>query len=266
MGQKITQVDAFTSERYRGNPAAICILSAEADTEWMQRVANEMNLSETAYILPCSGEFGLRWFTPAVEVDLCGHATVAAAHVLWEENVVPAAAACRFHTRSGVLTARKESGGWIAVEFPRESVVPIAIPADAERALGVKAVAAAESGRLNYLVLELASAADVRNAAPDFTLASKLPHKGLVITSLADAGTGYDVVSRFFAPRMGVNEDPATGSAHCVLGVYWGAKLGRGDMLAYQASARGAVIRVNVAPDRVTLAGQAVTVLRGELV
>lgn len=266
MGQKITQVDAFTSERYQGNPAAICILDSDGDAGWMQRVANEMNLSETAYLVPRPDGFGLRWFTPAVEVDLCGHATVAAAHVLWEEGVVARTAQCRFHTRSGLLTARREAGGWIGVEFPRETVIPLAILAEADQALGVRSIHTAECRRLSYLLLELDSEAAVRSAMLDFAQASKLAHKGLIVTSRADAGTGYDFVSRFFAPRMGVNEDPATGSAHCVLGVYWSEKLGRNEMLAYQASARGAVIRVGVAADHVTLAGQAVTVMRGELV
>jgi PhzF family phenazine biosynthesis protein len=266
MGQRITQVDAFTSERYRGNPAAICILESEGDAEWMQRVANEMNLSETAYLVPTSSdEFGLRWFTPAVEVDLCGHATVAAAHVLWEEGVVPGTKACRFRTRSGVLTARR-AGDWIDVEFPLERVDAINPPADAANALGVKAQSAAECARLNYLLLELESEAAVRQASPDFTLASKVAHKGLIVTSVADARAHHDFVSRFFAPRMGVNEDPATGSAHCVLGPYWAAKLGRSELRAFQASPRGADLRVRVGGDRVTLGGQAVTVMRGELV
>ena len=264
MGQTITQVDAFTSERFRGNPAAICILEHEAQTEWMQRLANEMNLSETAYVVPRGGSFGLRWFTPAVEVKLCGHATVAAAHVLWEEGFVPAGAECRFETLSGRLTARRTKG-WIDVEFPREEVSESAIPDAAERALAVKAIRAAESPRLSYLVLELESERAVIAAAPDYALAAKLAHQGLIVTSRA-AGSDCDFVSRFFAPRMGVNEDPATGSAHCVLGPYWERALGRSELRARQLSPRGAEIRVKLDETRVTLGGQAVTVMRGELV
>ncbi len=264
MGQRITQVDAFTSDAFRGNPAAICLLREEADAGWMQKVAMEMNLSETAYLVPRGDGFGLRWFTPAVEVDLCGHATVAAAHVLWQDGVVPLSDECRFYTRSGLLTARLQ-GDWIMVEFPREHVSVIAVPGDAERALGVKAVGAAASERLSYLVLELGSEAEVRACAPDFLVLRKIEPKGIIVTSRAAAGAKYSIVSRFFGPRMGVDEDPATGSAHCVLGPYWQAKLGKDEFSAYQASARGAEIRVAVGAERVTLSGQAVTVMRGEL-
>ncbi len=266
MGQKITQVDAFTAKRYEGNPAAICILEREADPGWMQRIANEMNLSETAYLVPRSDGFGLRWFTPTVEVDLCGHATVAAAHVLWEEGAVPGSEACRFHTRSGLLTAKRGNSGWIQVEFPKETVESCSVPAAAEQALGTKAIAAALSSRLAYLVLETDNEDAVRAARPDFSAAEKLPYEGLIITSGAKPGTPHQIVSRFFAPRKGVNEDPATGSAHCVLGPYWAPKLKLDRFDAFQASARGAEIRVEVGESRVTLSGRAVTVLRGELV
>ncbi len=265
MGQRITQVDAFTSEAFRGNPAAICVLGREADAGWMQNVAMEMNLSETAYLVPGVDGFGLRWFTPTVEVDLCGHATVAAAHVLWQDGIVPATAECRFHTRSGLLTARL-NGDWIEVSFPRETVRGVAAPKDAESALGVKAVAAALCDRLRHLVLELASEQAVRECRPDFSALQKVNHNGIIVTSRANPGAKYAIVSRFFGPRLGVNEDPATGSAHCVLGPYWQARLGQDEFLALQASARGAEIRVAAGPDRVTLGGRAITVMRGELV
>lgn len=265
MGQRITQVDAFTAEVFRGNPAAICVLEHEADPVWMQRVALEMNLSETAYLVPQADGFGLRWFTPAIEVDLCGHATVAAAHVLWQDGHVPPEQECRFHTRSGLLTARR-NGEWIEVSFPLETVESITPAPAAETALGVKAIAAAENKRLNYLVLELQDEAAVRACAPDFSELARTSHKGIVVTSKADSGRPYGVVSRFFAPRMGVNEDPATGSAHCVLGPYWQAKLKESNFMAHQCSARGADIRVRLESGRVILGGQAVTVMRGELV
>lgn len=264
MGQRITQVDAFTAEAFRGNPAAICVMDREADPAWMQRVALEMNLSETAYVVPRADGFGLRWFTPAIEVELCGHATVAAAHVLWQDGHVPPAQECRFHTRSGLLTARRNAE-WIEVSFPLETVTPLPAPADAQAALGVQSVAAAENKRLSYLVLELQNEAAVRACAPDFNALAHAAHKGFVVTSRADSGNTYDVVSRFFAPRMGVNEDPATGSAHCVLGPYWQPKLGMDSFHAHQASARGADIRVRVDSGRIILGGQAVTVMRGEL-
>lgn len=265
MGQRFTQVDAFTAEAFRGNPAAICLLKDPADAQWMQNVALEMNLSETAYVLPQADGFSLRWFTPAVEVDLCGHATVAAAHVLWQEGILPATSECRFHTRSGLLTARLV-GDWIEVSFPREAVAPVPTPGKAEAALGVKALASAESPRLGYLILELSSERAVHDCHPDFSALEKVDYKGIIVTSRADPSAHYDIVSRFFGPRLGVNEDPATGSAHCVLGTYWQTKLGKDAFRAFQASARGAEIRVAVDATRVTLGGQAVTVLRGELV
>lgn len=265
MGHRITQVDAFTAEVFRGNPAAICVLEREADPVWMQRVALEMNLSETAYLVPQADGFDLRWFTPAIEVDLCGHATVAAAHVLWQDGHVPAEQDCRFHTRSGLLTARR-NGEWIEVSFPLETVESITPPPAAEAALGVKAVAAAENKRLSYLVLELQDEAAVRACVPDFSALARASHKGIIVTSNADSGRPYGIVSRFFAPRMGVNEDPATGSAHCVLGPYWQAKLEQSDFMAHQCSARGADIRVRLESGRIILGGQAVTVMRGELV
>lgn len=265
MGQRITQVDAFTAEAFCGNPAAICVLEKEADPVWMQRLALEMNLSETAYLVPRTDGYGLRWFTPTVEVDLCGHATVASAHVLWQEGIVATNQECRFHTRSGLLTARL-NGDWIEVSFPVETVVSMPAPRAAEAAVGVRAIAAAESKRLQYLVIEVNDEASVRACAPDFNALLALPYEGIIVTSRAAAEAPYAVVSRFFAPRKGVNEDPATGSAHCILGPYWHTKLDRNEFVAHQASARGAEIRVRVEPSRVVLGGQAVTVMRGELV
>jgi len=265
MGQRITQVDAFTAEAFRGNPAAICVLPQEADPVWMQHVALEMNLSETAYLVPRADGFGLRWFTPTVEVDLCGHATVASAHVLWEQGIVPPDGECRFHTRSGLLTARRNAD-WIEVSFPLETVESIPGAQDAEAILGVRSIAMAESKRLQYLVVEVDGEAAVRACAPDFSALLNVPYEGIIVTSRAGANEPYAVVSRFFAPRKGVNEDPATGSAHCILGPYWRAKLGQSAFLAHQASARGADIRVRVEAGRVVLGGQAVTVMRGELV
>jgi PhzF family phenazine biosynthesis protein len=265
MGQKITQVDAFTAEPFRGNPAAICILEREGDPAWMQRVALEMNLSETAYLVPHADGYGLRWFTPTVEVDLCGHATVASAHVLWQDGHVRADQECRFHTRSGLLTARR-NGDWIEVSFPLETVATIPAPREAEKALGVRAVACAESARLQYLILEVADEAAVRACHPDFGALSRVPYEGFIVTAKAAVEASYAFVSRFFAPRKGVNEDPATGSAHCVLAPYWQSKLGRNEFVALQASARGADIRVRVEPARVVLGGLAITVMRGELV
>lgn len=261
MGQKITQVDAFTNIPFGGNPAAICVMDGPADETWMQRVALEMNLSETAYLHPEEDGYRLRWFTPAAEVNLCGHATVAAAHVLWEEGHVPLETTCRFHTRSGLLTARR-NGDWIEVEFPLESTEAFTDTEGIADALGVNALHF-EKNRLGYIVVEVASEAEVANVQPDFGALKRTPYHGFMVTARGD---NADFVSRFFAPALGVDEDPVTGSAHCVLGPYWGKKLGKTVMTAFQASARGGDVRVTVSETTVTLGGQAVTTMRGELV
>ena len=228
----------------------------------MRHVAAEMNLSETAFLVPCDDGFRLRWFTPTVEVDLCGHATLAGAHVLWEEGHLAAGAVARFHTRSGLLLAARR-GEWIELDFPATPPEPAAAPAGLAEALGIRAVWTGRS-RFDYLV-EAESAAVVREMRPDFTALARAEARGVIVTSGADAPP-YDFVSRFFAPAAGIDEDPVTGSAHCALAPFWGARLGKTEMTAYQASARGGVVKVRLAGDRVILGGQAVTVLRGELV
>ncbi len=262
MGQRIVQVDAFTDRAYQGNPAAVCVLPRPAETAWMQALAREMNLSETAFLTPAGDAFGLRWFTPAVEVDLCGHATLASAHVLWEEGILPAGRQARFDTKSGRLTADQRDG-WIEMDFPAVSPVPADAPTDLLEALGVSATYVGRN-RMDYFVA-VGSAAEVRALAPDHTRLRRLPVRGVIVTAPADPGPGFDFVSRFFAPGSGVDEDPVTGSAHCALAPYWAAKLGKTAMIGYQASPRGGVVRVRPAGDRVILGGQAVTVLRGEL-
>lgn len=263
MPLEIVQVDAFTSEPFRGNPAAICILPEPADDAWMQHLALEMNLSETAYVLKQEDGFDLRWFTPSIEVNLCGHATLAAAHVLWEDGHVSADEACRFHTRSGLLTARRNDS-WIEVDFPREEVTGIEVPPAVAEALGVVPMRAAEN-RLAYCLVEVPSEEIVRQMTPDMSALKKLPFHGYIVTSTSDTPE-YDIVSRFFAPALGVDEDPVTGSAHCVLGAYWNERLGVSTLKAYQASPRGGEVQVTMLEDGVRLAGQAVTVMRATLV
>lgn len=262
MPLRITQVDAFSDRPFAGNPAAVCLLPAPADPTWMQDVAREMNLAETAFLVRQRDGYDLRWFTPAVEVELCGHATLASAHVLWEEGHLPATTQARFYTKSGLLTADRRSD-WIELDFPATPVTPTAVPAGIAGALGATPRAAG-STRLGYLMLEMEDEEVVRRIDADFGAISRIDAKGVVVTSRATRD-GYDFVSRFFAPRMGVNEDPVTGSAHCALAPYWSAKLGKTELVGYQASARGGVVRVRVQHDRVYLGGQAVTVLRGEL-
>ena len=259
MALRFTQVDAFTDRPFSGNPAAVCFLPEPRDPAWMQDVAREMNLSETAFLVRSEDGYDLRWFTPTVEVDLCGHATLASAHALWEERHLLPDRQARFHTRSGLLTADR-AGDWIELDFPAKPEAAVATPDGLMQALGGEAVHVGRN-QFDYLV-EMASEEVVRGLTPDFTQLRKLPVRGIIVTS---RGRQYDFVSRFFAPGSGVDEDPVTGSAHCCLGPYWSARLGKTELLAYQASARGGVVRVRVTGDRVKLGGQAVTVLRGEL-
>ncbi|MGD2187147.1 MAG: PhzF family phenazine biosynthesis protein [Desulfobacterales bacterium] len=261
MGQEIFQVDAFTDKPFAGNPAAVCVLPEAADETWMQHLANEMNLSETAFLVEQADGYDLRWFTPAAEVDLCGHATLASAHILWEQVFLPPDAQARFHTKSGLLSAtRKDS--WIELDFPAEPEEPTDIPETLSEALGVEAQYVGKN-RFDFL-LEFESAEVIRNITPNFSLLSTISARGFIITSRSDSSE-YDFISRFFAPAFGINEDPVTGSAHCCLGPYWAKKLGKQELVAYQASARGGVVKVRVGDDRVYLGGQAVTVMHGTL-
>lgn len=260
-GQPFTQVDAFTDRPFAGNPAAVCILPSPRGEEWMRAVARELNLSETAFLRPESEAWGLRWFTPAVEVELCGHATLAAAHVLWEEERVPRSEALVFHTRSGQLGARRE-GEWIELDFPAEPVREVPAPAGLADALGVEPTRVGRN-RLDWLV-ELGSEEEVRDATPDFGRLRGLGRRGVIVTARS-SDAEYDFLSRYFAPACGIDEDPVTGSAHCALGPYWASRLGKQELCAFQASARGGEVRVRLRGERVGLRGRAVTVLRGEI-
>ena len=258
----IAQVDAFTDTPFRGNPAAVCVLDTPRPAAWMQSVAAEMNLAETAFLEPRDDGFGLRWFTPLVEVDLCGHATLASAHVLWETGRLAESVQARFHTRSGMLTADRR-GAWIELDFPATPAVVTQAPDALARALRVTPKWTGRS-RFDYLV-EVDSEETVRGVSPDLQVLATVETRGVIVTAPA-ASRPYDFVSRFFAPRAGIDEDPVTGSSHCCLGPYWAARLGMREMTAYQASARGGVVRVRIDGDRIALGGQAVTVFRGGLV
>jgi PhzF family phenazine biosynthesis protein len=262
MAIPIVQVDAFTSRPFAGNPAAVCVLSEPRPENWMRDVAREMNLSETAFLTPEDGGYRLRWFTPAVEVALCGHATLASAHVLWEDKHLPQGSQARFHTQSGLLLA-EQKGDWIELDFPAKKGTPVEPPAGLFTALGLPGGAlAVERNEFDYLV-EVNSEEQVRSLQPDCSALRKVEARGVIVT--ARGANDYDFVSRFFAPRAGVDEDPVTGSAHCALGPYWMGKLGKNEFTAYQASPRGGVIRVRVEGNRVKLGGQAVTVMRAQL-
>ncbi|MGD1913114.1 MAG: PhzF family phenazine biosynthesis protein [Rivularia sp. (in: cyanobacteria)] len=267
MKQTIIQVDAFTNKPFSGNPAAVCVLSSPKDDTWMQNVAQEMNLSETAFLLKQEDGYNLRWFTPATEVPLCGHATLASSHVLWSENYLSPEESARFHTKSGLLIAKKQED-WIELDFPVNisEHIPEKTSATEElsEALGVP-IKTVMKNSLGYLV-EVESEELVRNIEPNFTLLTqKFPE--VIVTSAAENSSEYDFLSRFFAPGLGVNEDPVTGAAHCCLAPYWRNKLNKDEFIAYQASSRGGVVKVKYpGKDRVFLSGQAVTVLRGEII
>ncbi len=262
MSIRIVTVDAFTNVPFAGNPAAVCVLPTPRSEDWLRNVAREMNLSETAFLTPRDGEYDLRWLTPAVEVDLCGHATVASAHVLWEDGHLPAGKQARFHTRSGLLTADRR-GDWIELDFPVKIATPAEPPAELLPALGVTSAQAVAKNVFDYLV-ELESEEQVRALTPDHSLLRKIPVRGVIATARSSSPE-FDFVSRFFAPGAGVDEDPVTGSAHTALGPYWGAKLGKTEMTAFQASARGGVVRIRLNGDRIILGGQAVTVMQAAL-
>jgi PhzF family phenazine biosynthesis protein len=261
MGQSIIQVDAFASEPFSGNPAAVCVLTEDRSDRWMQDVAREMNLSETAFLRPGADGFSLRWFTPTVEVALCGHATLASAHVLWETGRLASSETARFHTLSGLLTAVRR-GDWIELDFPATPEQPAEPAPGLLDALGVTPRYVGKT-RFDYLI-ELDDEQAVKRVQPDFGRFGKIGVRGVMVTSLS-ATSNRDFVSRFFAPGSGVNEDPVTGSAHCCLAPFWGRRLKKDKMIAHQISARGGILRVELAGDRVRLAGQAVTVSRGEL-
>jgi PhzF family phenazine biosynthesis protein len=255
----IIQVDAFTAIPFAGNPAAVCILPVPRDDEWMHNVAREMNLSETAFLHPNGDGYQLRWLTPAVEVDLCGHATLAAAHVLWEDSHLKPGETARFHTRSGLLTCERRDG-WIEMNFPAKFAAAADPPPQLAAALGSELKFVGRN-QFDYLA-EVADEKTLRSLQPNHHLLRELPVRGVIVTSRS---AEYDFVSRFFAPGAGVDEDPVTGSAHTALAPFWAERLGKNEMTGFQASRRGGVVKVRVDGNRVHLSGQAVTVLRGEL-
>lgn len=261
MGFNIYHVDAFTEEAFSGNPAAVCPLTGPADEDWMQQVAHEMSLSETAFLHPEGDGFRLRWFTPKVEVDLCGHATLAAAHLLWEMGMADPEQPIRFHSRSGTLSAVFEKQ-WIWLDFPAEPPHTVAAPYELERALGIKPRYVGKN-RFDFLA-EMPSEAALHALRPDMERLAQLPARGVIVTAATQAD-GFDFVSRFFSPATGIPEDPVTGSGHCCLGPFWGARLKKDEMTGYQASERGGVVKVRLMGDRVALGGRAVTVMHGRL-
>ncbi len=261
MSLKIFKVDSFTNKKFAGNPAAVCFLEKEADEQWMQNIAREMNLSETAFLLQHRNGYNIRWFTPTVEVALCGHATLASAHVLYETGNVSPAEKIVFHSQSGYLHAQKQ-GDWIELDFPATNEEPATYLPQIAAALGVTATYVGIN-KFDYII-EVESEKILRELKPDFQMLRSLEVRGIIVTTKSET-PGFDFISRFFAPGAGIDEDPVTGSAHCCLTPYWSKKLGKTDFTAYQASERGGVLRLSLKGDRVLLGGQAVTILRGEL-
>jgi PhzF family phenazine biosynthesis protein len=261
MGTLIAQVDAFTDRAFAGNPAGVCILSEARHEDWMQKVAMEMNVSETAFLYPEKDGYRLRWFTPAVEVPICGHATLASAHVLWEGKYLSPEKDARFYTKSGLLTARKR-GAEIELDFPSLAASPCEMPPNLQVALGLRPVETLRNEMRFLAVFDRER--DVRDLKPDMAGVRKIPVQGIIVTAKAES-PGYDFVSRFFAPNAGVDEDPVTGSAHSCLAPYWCQRLGRQELMGYQASARGGMVRVKMAGDRVLMSGKAITILKGEM-
>jgi PhzF family phenazine biosynthesis protein len=260
----IFHVDAFTDRPFAGNPAAVCFLDKDCPDTWLQNIAREMNLAETAFLRPHGPNWSLRWFTPSVEVDLCGHATLASAHVVWESGRDASDATLRFDTRSGLLSAARR-GDFIELDFPAEPAEPSPAPPGLLDALGIAAPRFAGRNRLDYLI-EVSSEREVRSLEPDFRRlgAACAGTRGVIVTAACETAD-FDFVSRFFAPAAGIDEDPVTGSAHCCLGPFWSARLGKKELLGYQASSRGGTVAVRMNGSRVMLGGRAVTVARGSL-
>jgi len=258
---RIAQIDAFTGRAFRGNPAAVCLLTDYPEARAMQILAQEMNLSETAFLKPVEDGYELRWFTPTVEVDLCGHATLASAHFLWESGELSHTAEARFHTRSGLLTAVQRDR-WIEMSFPAQPAVATEPPGGLLQAVRANPLFVGKN-ESDWLV-EVESEQEVLELDPDLRRLGEISDRGVMVTSVSDADS-YDFVSRFFAPAAGVDEDPLTGSADCCLGPYWAHRLDKAELVGFQASSRGGVVRVRLANDRIVLGGQAVTVLLGEL-
>ncbi len=261
MGTRIFHVDSFADRPFTGNPAAVCLFPGTTDDAWMHDVAQEMNLAATAFVEQDAEGFALRWFSSKVELSLCGHGTLAAAHILWEGGHAAGDQPIRFQTLAGTVLARRDRD-WIHLDFPAEPADETVPPPALVRALSVEPVYVG-ANRLDHLVVVDAEKT-VRALRPDLALLATVPTRGVIVTALSTSSE-YSFVSRYFAPAAGIDEDQVTGSAHCCLGPFWGKRLALTEMLAYQASPRGGVVRVRLAGERVHLGGRAVTILRGEL-
>jgi PhzF family phenazine biosynthesis protein len=258
----IYQVDAFTTEPFKGNPAGVCILDYEPSVQWMQNIAMEMNLSETAFIFPGKDCRMIRFFTPEIEVPLCGHATLSASHILYEANMVNADEEISLLAKAGMLKVCK-SGGWITMNFPSYPVKRVPVPIEFEQVVGVKPLEFYESSNGWTLAL-LSDEQIIRDMKPDFKAMKNSKFGDLMVTAIS-SDKEYDFCLRFFAPALGIDEDPVTGSAHCALVPFWNMKTGRNDFISHQVSKRSGILKVSLKGDRVEISGQAKTILKGEL-
>jgi PhzF family phenazine biosynthesis protein len=263
---RLFQVNAFTTQIFRGNPAGVCLLEKPAPEAWMQSLAAEMNLPETAFLVKEGGGYRLRWFTPTVEVPLCGHATLSTAHILWETGLAPADAILEFNTKSGVLRAQKRSNT-IELDLPSSEAIPREVPDGLLAALGIAEQPRFYGVKTDFpvAILEVVDETTVRNLKPDFGALKRDDFPEVIVTAKAKSGSEYDFVSRFFAPGIGIDEDPVTGAAHCLLGPYWRNILKKDSLHALQASAREGRLTIRFAPGRVLLGGEAVTVFEAKL-
>jgi PhzF family phenazine biosynthesis protein len=260
--QIIYQVDAFTTEPFRGNPAGVCILDREPSEAWMQNIAMEMNLSETAFVFPGNDCRGIRFYTPASEIELCGHATLSASHILYETGIIICTDEIRFSSKAGLLLIRK-SADWITMNFPAYDLEKMAITDEFERVTGAKPIELYRAG-YGWTLALLRSEHEVRNLAPNFSLMKNSEFGDLIVTS-ASSDPDFDFCVRCFAPALGINEDPVTGSAHCALVPFWHGKNGKTDFVSHQVSKRGGVLKVSIKGDRVEISGQAITIFKADL-
>jgi len=258
----IYQVDAFTSEPFKGNPAGVCILEKEVNEDWMKKIAAELHVSETAFIVPGKDAYKIRYFTPESEVPLCGHATLSSAHIMFETGITPEGSGIVFHSAAGILNVSKD-GGWIVLDFPAYGLVRYPVPADIGLYLGAEPLEYHRTAHGWAFVL-LAGEEEVRGLEPDFAAMKKSPYGDLIVTA-PSSDPDYDFCVRCFVPALGINEDPVTGSAHCALVPFWNKKTGKSEFVSHQVSARGGILKVSLNGERVNISGQAVTIFKAEL-
>ena len=255
-------VDAFTSEPFKGNPAGVCFVEKETSDEWMQKIAAELNLSETAFVVSKEQYSEIRFFTPEAEVPLCGHATLSASHIMYETKMVKAEDEITFKAKAGELLIRK-TGSWITMNFPAYPITEVPVPSEIEEMIGTKPAEFYKSA-FGWTLALIENEQLVRNMKPDFRMLKNSEYGDLIVTAKSEE-TGFDFCVRCFAPALGIDEDPVTGSAHCALVTFWNMKTGKKDFISHQVSKRSGILKVSLKGDRVEISGQALTIMKGEL-